>query len=62
MEQLMIYNALFVLEYGQIYGFKANDIQSELRIYQNGEIVYHNPSSSDVQAIADRIFVSTSTR
>lgn len=55
MEQLMIYNALFALEYGPIYGFKAEDLQSELRIYQGGEIIYLNPEKIDIKAIADRI-------
>lgn len=55
MEQLMIYNALFILEYGQIYGFKVTDIRSELRIYQSGEVIYHNPDQNDISAIMDRI-------
>lgn len=55
MEQLMTYNALFLLEYGPIYGFKAADLQSELRIYQGGEIIFHNPSPNDISMIADRI-------
>ena len=55
MEQLLIYNALFILEYGPMLGFRPGDIQSELRIYQGGEIVYHNPPVIDICAIVDRI-------
>ena len=51
MEQLEIYAALFCLE----YRIKPSDIQMELRIYQNNEILYHEPSADDIMAIMDKI-------
>ena len=51
MEQLEIYAALFCLE----YKVKPEDIGMELRLYQNDEIVYHNPTAEDVRQIMDKI-------
>ena len=51
MEQLEIYAALFCLE----YRVKPGDIEMELRIYQNNEILYHNPMAEDIAPIMDRI-------
>ena len=51
MEQLMIYAALFCLE----YKIKPTDIEIELRIYQSNEILYHNPAAEDIKSIMDRI-------
>lgn len=51
MEQLMIYAALFCLE----YKIKPTDIEIELRIYQSDEILYHNPPAEDIRSIMDRI-------
>lgn len=51
MEQLMIYAALFCLE----YKVKPGDIEIELRLYQNNEIVYHNPTVEDIAPIIDKI-------
>ena len=51
MEQLMIYAALFCLE----YKYKPSDIEIELRIYQNDEVIYHNPSPEEITAIMDKI-------
>lgn len=51
MEQLMIYCALFCLE----YKFKPIDISAELRIYQNNEIVTFEPSVDDILPIMDKI-------
>jgi len=51
MEQLMIYAALFCLEYDT----KPNEIDMELRIYQNDEILCHNPTIEDIFPIMDRI-------
>ena len=51
MEQLEIYAALFCLE----YRVKPGDIQIELRIYQNDEIIYHNPTAEDIVPIMDKI-------
>ena len=43
-EQLEIYAALFCLE----YKIRPSDIEIELRIYQNDEILYHNPEQEDI--------------
>lgn len=51
MEQLMIYAALFCLEYNT----KPNEIEIELRIYQDNDILYHVPSVEDIVPIIDRI-------
>ena len=51
MEQLMIYAALFCLE----YKIKPSDIDIELRIYQSDEVLYHNPTAESISSIMDRI-------
>ena len=51
MEQLMVYAALFCLE----YDYKPQDIQMELRIYQSDEVLVHNPTIEDIFPIMDRI-------
>lgn len=53
MEQLEIYAALFCLE----YKVKPVDINMELRIYQNGEILYSKPTEEDILPIMDKIIV-----
>ena len=50
-EQLEVYAALFCLE----YKVKPGDIDMELRIYQNDEILYHNPTAEDIIQIMDKI-------
>ncbi len=50
-EQLEVYAALFCLE----YKVKPGDIDMELRIYQNDEILYHNPTAEDILPIMDKI-------
>ena len=50
-EQLMIYAALFCLE----YKIKPSDIEMELRIYQSDEVLYHNPTAESISSIMDRI-------
>ena len=50
-EQLYVYAALFCLE----YKVNPRDIDIELRIYQNDEILYDNPSAEDISEIMDRI-------
>lgn len=50
-EQLEIYAALFCLE----YKIKPSDIEMELRIYQNDEILVHNPTAEDIVPIMDKI-------
>jgi hypothetical protein len=51
MEQLEIYAALFCLE----YKIKPSDIRMELRIYQNDEILVHEPTAEDIVPIIDKI-------
>ncbi len=51
MEQLMIYAALFCLE----YKVKPHDIQIVLRIYQNNEVVELEPDPDDIVHIMDRV-------
>lgn len=50
-EQLEIYAALFCLE----YRVKPSSIKIELRIYQNDEILVHEPTSEDIINIMDKI-------
>lgn len=50
-EQLLIYAALFCLE----YRIKPGDIKYELRIYQNDDIQVFNPTAEDILPIMDRI-------
>ena len=47
----MIYAALFCLE----YKVKPNDIEIELRIYQNDEVLVHNPCGDEILPIMDKI-------
>lgn len=51
MEQLMVYAALFCLE----YRYKPGEIEIELRIYQNDEVLYHEPTVDEIAHIMDRI-------
>ena len=50
-EQLMIYAALFCLE----YKVKPGEINFELRIYQTDDILVSNPTAEDIVPIMDRI-------
>ena len=50
-EQLEIYAALFCLE----YKVKPGEIYIELRIYQNDEVLIHNPTAEDILPIMDKI-------
>lgn len=55
MEQLMIYASLFCLE----YNIKPTSISNiELRIYQNDEILQHNPTSEEITTICDKIVLA----
>ena len=47
----MIYAALFCLE----YKIKPAEIGIELRLYQNNEILYHNPTVEEIVPIIDKI-------
>lgn len=51
MEQLMVYAAMFCLE----YRVKPSEIEMELRIYQNDQILFHNPTVADILPIMDKI-------
>lgn len=51
MEQLLIYAALFCLE----YHIKPIDISMELRIYQGNKIVVHTPGVDEIIPIMDKI-------
>ena len=51
MEQLMIYAALFCLEYKT----KPAEINIELRIYQNDEVMIHQPEVDEIVPIIDKI-------
>ena len=51
MEQLEIYAALFCLE----YHYSPKDISSELRIYQSGEVIVHEPEPDEIESVMDQI-------
>ena len=51
MEQLLIYDALFCLE----YRIKPEKIQIENRIYQSDDILIANPCPDDINPIMDKI-------
>ena len=51
MNQLYIYMALFCLE----YGYAPDEIEAELRIYQNDEIVIAEPDPEDIKTIMLKI-------
>ena len=50
-EQLEIYAALFCLE----YKVKPSEIKIELRIYQNDEVLVHEPIAEDISVIMNKI-------
>jgi len=51
MRQLEVYTALFCLE----YRYKPEDIEIELRIYQNDQIFVHVPEVSEITRIMNKI-------
>ena len=51
MEQLMVYAALFCLE----YKVKPGEIEIELRVYKNDEVLVDNPAAEDILPIMDKI-------
>lgn len=51
--QLEVYDALFCLE----YGIKPNDIETENRLYQSGEVLVHHPEPEIIFAIMDKIII-----
>lgn len=50
-EQLIIYAAMFCLE----YKYKPTEIEFELRIYQNDDVLIHNPCPDEIQMVIDQI-------
>lgn len=53
MNQLMVYNALFCLE----YKIKPTEIETELRLYQTDDVLSHSPDPNDIFAIMDKIIM-----
>ena len=53
MDQLLLYAALFFLEYKRDY--RPQTMKVELRIYQNQEVSVSNPSPEDIKAAMDKI-------
>lgn len=53
MDQLMIYAALFCLEYDK----QPNKMDIELRIYQNNDVLIHEPPADDIFYIMDKIIL-----
>ena len=51
MEQLIIYAALFCLE----YHVKPGEIQTELRLYQNDGVLVRNPEADELVPVMDKI-------
>lgn len=51
MEQLIIYAALFCLE----YGYRPQDIQIILRIYQSNDILEHQADAVDIFPVMEKI-------
>ena len=49
LDQLVSYAALFFLE----YKIKPGEVTTEIRIYQNGEVVTGLPTASDILPIMD---------
>ena len=53
MDQLMIYAAWFFLEYKKEVNFQKS--RTELRIYQNREVLCHTPTNNDISVIMEKI-------
>lgn len=54
MEQLVVYAALFCLE----YRIRPQDIDIELRIYQNDEVLVYTPDTEEIEFIMEKIIES----
>lgn len=56
-KQLMIYAAMFCLEYGgaDALDFKVFDVEFELRIYQSDEVRLYEPDPSEILVIVETI-------
>lgn len=48
MDQLEVYAALFLLEYGKELNINLSDLRIELRIYQNGDILYLDTEDHEI--------------
>ena len=53
MSQLVVYTALFCLE----YGVKPSDIFTELRIYQSDQVLIHQPDAEVISSIMGKIII-----
>ena len=53
-EQLMIYAALFFLEYKK----KPSETETHLRIYQSNEVICHDPEPEEIVYIMDKIITA----
>lgn len=53
MDQLMLYAGLFFHEYKRDY--RPTTMKVELRIYQNQEVLIHNPSTDEIRDIMEKI-------
>ena len=51
MKQLMVYNALFCLE----YDVNPRDIETELRLYQSDDVLIYVPEPEEIRKIMDTI-------
>jgi len=52
-KQLMVYNALFCLE----YNLKPGDIETELRLYQSDEVIINIPEYAEILLIMEKIIM-----
>ena len=55
MEQLLVYAALFFLEYKDILRVSPENTKTELRIYQSDDILIANPTAEEIRPIMDKI-------
>ena len=53
MDQLMIYAAWFFLEYKKEVNFQKS--RTELRLYQNNEVIVHTPTNQELAGMMDRV-------
>jgi len=51
MDQLLVYTGFVILE----YGLNLREVSVELRIYQNDQVVVHNPDIDEIAHVIDRI-------
>lgn len=53
MDQLMVYAAWFFLEYKKEVNFQKS--RTELRIYQNQEVIVHTPTIHDISEVMEKV-------